>query len=291
MALMFPVVMLVLNVSSVAVLWFGGQRVDAGQMQIGALTAFLTYLMQILMSVMMATFMADDDPARRGLRRSHRRGAATPSPRSSPPAEPGRPRAAGAGSWSCDASASATRAPTRRCCTTSRFAAAPGQTTAIDRLHRRRARPPCVSLIPRLFDATAGSVLVDGVDVRELDPRRLWRRIGLVPAAALPVLRHGRVATCGTASPTPPTTSCGRRWRSRRPRDFVRAMPGGPGRADRAGRHQRLRRPAPAAGDRAGAGAPARDLPVRRLVLRAGPGHRRPAAGRARARHRATRRW
>ncbi len=58
MALMFPTVMLVLNVSSVAVLWFGGDRIDAGQMQIGALIAFLSYLMQILMSVMMATFVA-----------------------------------------------------------------------------------------------------------------------------------------------------------------------------------------------------------------------------------------
>ncbi|HYF74281.1 MAG TPA: ABC transporter ATP-binding protein, partial [Nocardioides sp.] len=57
MATMFPLVMLVVNASSVAVIWFGGQRVDDGQMQVGALTAFLTYLMQILMSVMMATFM------------------------------------------------------------------------------------------------------------------------------------------------------------------------------------------------------------------------------------------
>ena len=54
---MFPIVMLVLNVSSVAVLWFGAHRVDAGEMQIGSLTAFLSYLMQILMSIMMATFM------------------------------------------------------------------------------------------------------------------------------------------------------------------------------------------------------------------------------------------
>ena len=57
MATMFPTVMLILNVSSVAVLWFGGHRVDDGSMQIGALTAFLAYLVQILMSVMMATFM------------------------------------------------------------------------------------------------------------------------------------------------------------------------------------------------------------------------------------------
>ena len=57
MASIFPIVMFILNVSSVAVLWFGAQRVDAGQMQIGSLTAFLTYLIQILMSVMMATFL------------------------------------------------------------------------------------------------------------------------------------------------------------------------------------------------------------------------------------------
>ena len=74
-ALMFPTVMLVLNVSSVAVLWFGGHRIDDGQMQVGALTAFLSYLMQILMSVMMATFMVDAGAAGRGLRRADQRGA------------------------------------------------------------------------------------------------------------------------------------------------------------------------------------------------------------------------
>jgi exopolysaccharide biosynthesis polyprenyl glycosylphosphotransferase len=57
MAFMFPTVMLIVNISSVAVLWFGAHRIDAGQMQVGALTAFLSYLMQILMSIMMATFM------------------------------------------------------------------------------------------------------------------------------------------------------------------------------------------------------------------------------------------
>jgi ATP-binding cassette subfamily B protein len=54
---MFPVVMLVANVASVAVLWFGGHRVESGEMQVGALTAYLSYLMQIVMSVMMGTFM------------------------------------------------------------------------------------------------------------------------------------------------------------------------------------------------------------------------------------------
>ena len=57
LASIFPIVMFILNVSSVAVLWFGAKRIDAGEMQIGSLTAFLTYLIQILMSVMMATFL------------------------------------------------------------------------------------------------------------------------------------------------------------------------------------------------------------------------------------------
>ena len=121
-ALIFPTVMLVFNVSSVAVLWFGASRVDAGRSQIGALTAFLNYLVQILMSVMMATFMLmmvpraavcaeritevlDTDVVGRARR---------PTGHRAPPAR----RAS-----SCAASSSSTRAPTRRCCATSRFRA------------------------------------------------------------------------------------------------------------------------------------------------------------------------
>ena len=91
-------------------------------------------------------------------------------------------------------------------------------------------------------------------------------------------------ATCATASPTPPTTSCGRRSRSPRPPTSCAAMPGGLDAPDRPGRHQRVGRPAPAPRHRPGARAQARDLPVRRLVLGARPRHRRPAARRARAR-------
>ena len=72
---MFPTVMLVANVASVAVLWFGGHRVEAGQMEVGELTAYLSYLMQIVMSVMMATFMMMMIPRVGGLRRPDRRGA------------------------------------------------------------------------------------------------------------------------------------------------------------------------------------------------------------------------
>ena len=75
MILIFPIVMLIMNGSSVAVLWFGGHRVASGQMQVGALTAFLSYLVMILMSVMMATFVAMMVPRAAGLRRADRRGA------------------------------------------------------------------------------------------------------------------------------------------------------------------------------------------------------------------------
>ena len=88
MATMFPTVMLILNVSSVAVLWFGGHRVDTGQMQIGALTAFLAYLVQILMSVMMATFMLMMVPRAVGVRRPDRRGPRHRVLRRTSPAEP-----------------------------------------------------------------------------------------------------------------------------------------------------------------------------------------------------------
>ena len=122
------------------------------------------------------------------------------------------------------ASSSATPAPTRRCCATSRFRASPGQTRRSS-ASTGAGKTTLVNLVPRLFDVTGGAVLVDGVDVRELDPEQLWRRIGLVPQKAVPVLRHGRAATCATASPTPPTRSCGRRSRSPRPTTSSRRCP------------------------------------------------------------------
>ena len=123
---MFPAVMLVVNVSSVAVLWFGGHRVDNGQMQVGALTAFLAYLMQILMSVMMATFMLMMVPRAGGLRRPDRRGAghrhlggAARRARS--------PSCASAARSTSRTSTSPTPAPTRRCSHDVSFEAGPAR--------------------------------------------------------------------------------------------------------------------------------------------------------------------
>ena len=154
-----------------------------------------------------------------------------------------------------------------------------GQTTAIIG-STGSGKTTLLNLVPRLFDVTAGAVLVDGVDVRDLEPELLWSRIGLVPQK--PYLFSGTVASnLRYGKPDATDESCGRRSRSPRPRDFVGRHARRARRADRPGRHQRVGRPAPAPGHRPGPRAPAGDLPVRRLVLGARPRHRRPAAGRA----------
>lgn len=103
------------------------------------------------------------------------------------------------------------------------FRAVAGQTTAIIG-STGSGKTTLVSLVPRLFDATSGTVSVDGVDVRDLDPQMLWTRIGLVPQK--PYLFTGTVAaTCATATRTPPTRSCGRRWTSPRPATSSRPCP------------------------------------------------------------------
>ncbi|MEU4679514.1 ABC transporter ATP-binding protein [Micromonospora sp. NPDC023737] len=190
LALIFPVVMLVLNVSSVAVLWFGAQRVDSGAIQIGALTAFLQYLMQILMSVMMATFMLMMVPraavcAERIVEVLDTDTSVAPP--ATPVAEvPGRaelelrdvrfqyPGAA---------------EPVLRDIS---FRVTPGTTTAIIG-STGAGKTTLLSLIPRLVDVTDGAVLVDGTDVRDLAPDELWRRIGLVPQR--PYLFTGTIAS------------------------------------------------------------------------------------------------
>jgi len=189
-ALVFPVVLLVMNVSSVAVLWFGAFRIEGGSMQIGALTAFLTYLIQILMAVMMATFMAILIPR-----------AAVSSDRISDvlatetsvvlPLHPvTQLRSTGLVELqNVSFSYPGAEQPVLKNIS---FTARAGQTTAIIG-STGAGKTTLVNLLPRLFDATGGSVLIDGVDVRELDPDLLWGRIGLVPQRAY--LFAGTVAT------------------------------------------------------------------------------------------------
>jgi ATP-binding cassette, subfamily B, multidrug efflux pump len=181
MAFMFPTVLLVLNVSSVAVLWFGGHRIDAGEMQIGAMTAFLSYLLQILMSIMMATFMLVMIP--RAAVCAERLTEVLDTEASVVPPAVGATVLPERGSVELrevsfsypGASAPVLRGVTLR--------AEPGTTTAVVG-STGSGKTTLLSLVPRLFDATAGTVLVDGVDVTAIEPETLYGRIGLVPQRA-----------------------------------------------------------------------------------------------------------
>ncbi|WP_372665553.1 ABC transporter ATP-binding protein [Amycolatopsis kentuckyensis] len=190
MALMFPIVMLVMNASSVAVLWFGGQRIDSGSMQIGAMTAFLSYLLQILMAVMMATFMFMMVPRAEV---SAERISEVLDTESSvrPPVSPIRP---GAVHGHLELAGVEFRYPgaEKPVLQDISLIGRPGETTAVIG-STGTGKTTLLNLIPRLMDATRGTVKVDGVDVRDLDPAVLARAVGLVPQK--PYLFAGTVAS------------------------------------------------------------------------------------------------
>ncbi len=190
MALMFPTVMLVLNVSSVAVLWFGGHRVADGDIQVGQLMAFLNYLMQILMSVMMATFMAVMIPRAAVCAERISEVLATESSVRPPKSSRMPERRTGLLEFSgVEFGYPGASEPVLRDIT---FTAKPGLTTAIIG-STGAGKTTLISLIPRLFDVTGGAVSMDGIDVRDLAPQTLWERIGLVPQK--PYLFTGTIAT------------------------------------------------------------------------------------------------
>nr|WP_202885011.1 ABC transporter ATP-binding protein [Actinopolymorpha cephalotaxi] len=190
MAFMFPIVMVVMNLSSVAVMWFGAHRIDSGSMQIGALTAFLSYLMQILMSVMMATFMFVMVP--RASVCAERISEVLDTETSVRPAASPVRRLHGHGQL--DLRGVDFRYPGAEALVLAGVdvTARPGQTTAIIG-STGAGKTTLLNLVPRLFDADGGQVLVDGVDVRELDPALLSRTVGLVPQK--PYLFSGTVAS------------------------------------------------------------------------------------------------
>jgi ATP-binding cassette, subfamily B, multidrug efflux pump len=189
-ATIFPIVMFILNVSSVAVLWFGARRIDAGDMQIGALTAFLTYLIQILMSVMMATFLLIIAP-RAAVCAERIQEVLNTESSVLPPARPVTelPATGVVAFQDTEFTYPGAESPVLRKIS---FTAEPGETTAIIG-STGAGKTTLISLIPRLFDATGGSVKVDGVEVRDCDPDMLWSRIGLVPQKAF--LFTGTVAS------------------------------------------------------------------------------------------------
>ena len=182
LATMFPLVMLVVNVSSVAVIWFGGHRVDDGQMEIGALTAFLSYLMQILMSVMMATFMLMMVPRASvcGDRISEVLDTHTSVP---VPDEPELPDPALRGWLDLDEVTFAYPGADAPVLSDISFSAGPRQSVAVIG-STGAGKSTLLNLVPRLFDATSGAVCVGGSDVRRIEPEALWTQIGLVPQKA-----------------------------------------------------------------------------------------------------------
>ncbi|HEX5426699.1 MAG TPA: ABC transporter ATP-binding protein [Pedococcus sp.] len=223
MSLVFPIVMLVFNASTVAVLWFGAHRVDGGQMQIGQLTAFMSYLMQILMSVMMATFMSMMIP--RATVSAGRIGEVLDTDSTVvEPASPTAIPAAAAGVELRDVEFCYPGADVPVLQGVS-LTAEPGRTTAIIG-STGSGKSTLLSLIPRLYDVTGGSVSIGGVDVRGAALEDVWARIGLVPQK--PYLFTGTVASNLRYGDTGATDE--QLWEALRiaqAEDFVRAMPDG----------------------------------------------------------------
>ncbi|MGW6446080.1 ABC transporter ATP-binding protein [Lentzea sp. NPDC055074] len=221
-AMIFPTVMLIFNVSSVAVLWFGAHRVADGEMQVGALTAFLAYLLQILMSVMMASFISTMVP-RASVSAGRIMEVIETEPSVHAPAEP---VAASSGRGEVSFRSAEFRypgadAPVLR---STSFTVGAGQTTAIIG-STGSGKTTLMSLIPRLIDVTAGEVRVGGVDVRAQDPGALRSRIGLVPQVSY--LFTGTVRS--NLSHGAPDATDERMWTAldiAQSRDFVTAMGG-----------------------------------------------------------------
>ncbi|MFF9478168.1 ABC transporter ATP-binding protein [Streptomyces sp. NPDC014733] len=223
MSTMFPLVMMIVNLSSVAVVWFGGLRIDSGAMQIGALTAFLSYLMYILMSIMMATFMTMMLPRAEVCAERIQEVLDTDSsvvPPERPVTTLGRPgelelrgvefRFPGA------------EEPVLKDIS---LLARPGETTAVIG-STGSGKSTLIGLVPRLFDATGGTVLVGGEDVRTLDEATLARTIGLVPQK--PYLFSGTIASnLRHGDPDATDEDLWRALETAQAKEFVAAMEGG----------------------------------------------------------------
>jgi ATP-binding cassette subfamily B multidrug efflux pump len=222
-AFMFPSVMLVLNASSVAAVWFGGARVGAGQMQIGTMIAFLTYLIQILTAVMMATFVAVMWPRAAVCAARIKEVLDTPSTVTAPESPvTDMPLRAHFEMRNASFSYPGADEPVLHDIS---FQVVAGQTLAVVG-STGSGKTTLISLGPRLFDATGGSVLVNGVDVRDVDPELLWSHVGLVPQK--PYLFSGTVASNLRYGRDDATDD--ELWEAleiAQARDFVAAMPEG----------------------------------------------------------------
>jgi ATP-binding cassette subfamily B protein len=175
---MLPVTTLVINLSSVGLIWFGGLRIDSGQMQVGSLIAFLSYFMQILMAVLMATFILIMLPRASVCADRITEILSTDSAITNPE-HPVRPDAVN-GVVRLQAATFCYPGADRPVLQEVSLTARPGTTTAIVG-STGSGKSTLVSVICRLYDVTDGSVTVDGIDVRHYDLEQLWSAIGLVP--------------------------------------------------------------------------------------------------------------
>ncbi len=223
MAAIFPTSIMIVNVSSVAVVWFGANRIADGQMQAGAMVAYIVYLVQILMSVTMASFIGSLWPRAAvcadriaEVLDTQSSVVTAPDPVTSLPVRPAI-ELRGASFGYPGAESDVLHDVTLTC--------RPGTTTAIIG-STGSGKTTLLSLIPRLFDVTAGQVLMGGLDVRELEPTVLGSRIGLVPQR--PYLFSGTVAS--NLRYGKPDATDDELWHAltvAQAADFVRAMPNG----------------------------------------------------------------
>jgi ATP-binding cassette subfamily B multidrug efflux pump len=222
-SLMFPTATLFINISSVAVVWFGSDRIAEGIMKPGAMVAFLTYLTQILMSVMMATWMAALLP--RASVSAERIQEVLHTPSSvviSASAITELSRTAELNFNDVGFHYPGAEEPVLK---DINFTVRAGQTMAVIG-STGSGKTTLVNLVTRLFDATTGSVVLDGVDVRDLAPEALWSRVGIVPQK--PYLFSGTIASNLQYGKDDATAE--EMWEALRvaqAEDFVRAMPGG----------------------------------------------------------------
>jgi ATP-binding cassette subfamily B protein len=223
MAATFPTVMLIINISSVSVIWIGGDRIGAGEMEVGALVAYISYLIQILFAVVMVTFMVSMIPRAAVAAERVVEVLDTPSTVRQPDDPVTEVTERGTLEFR-DVGFSYPGAQRPVLCNLS-FRVEAGTTTAIIG-STGSGKTTLVNLVSRLADATDGSVFVDGVDVRRLDLDLLWSKVGYVPQK--PFLFSGTVAS--NLRYGRPEADEGELWEAlevAQASDFVQAMPDG----------------------------------------------------------------
>ncbi len=275
-AFMIPSLFGILNLTTVAVMWFGSLRVASGAMPIGNLTAYLTYIAMILMAVMMGTVMFAMVP-RAAASAERIQAVLDIEPTVGDPAAPVALREGVTGHIEFRDVEFRYPGAEDPVLTNINFSAGPGEITAIVG-STGSGKSTLVNLIPRFYDVSGGSVLVDGVDIRDMRQEDLWRTIGFIPQRAF--LFNGTVASNLRYGDVDATDE--ELWRAlqiAQGKTFVAEMPEQLEGAHHAGRHERLGRSAPAARDRARAGEATRDLRLRRQLLGAGLQDRLAAAG------------